>query len=255
MSIPDETLMAFADGELDAATRAEVEAALRDDPDLAKRVARHVALRQRVRVAYSSELTEPVPPRLLDAARRASAPGGNVVNLQDARNAKSRDTSDVETRAVSWRPAAAIAASVIVGFALGYANRFQGLSGGPLVRGSDGALTANGTLAKALSTQLTATQGAQSEVHIGVSFLAKSGEYCRTFFLRGAISPSGLACRHGEQWRVETLGQASDVADTGYRTAATNLSPEVLKSVEDRIDGDPLDAVGETQALQKNWRK
>jgi hypothetical protein len=256
MNIPEETLMAFADGELDDAARAAIESALKDDPELAKRVARHVALRERVRVAYSSELSEPVPQRLLDAARRATAqlgPATNIVSLKDARDARQREAAVIGVPAPRWRSVAAIAASVVIGFSLGYANRNQGAS--PLARGTDGALTASGALANALSTQLVAGQSPGSAVHIGVSFLAKNGEYCRTFALSGAVSPSGLACRQGEQWRIESLGQSNDAAGSGYRTAATNMSSQTLKAVEERIDGEALDAAGEAEALHKNWHK
>jgi anti-sigma factor RsiW len=56
MSIPDETLMAFADGELDPVTRDAVESAIREDPHLQLKVAEHRALRQRVESAYAAEL-------------------------------------------------------------------------------------------------------------------------------------------------------------------------------------------------------
>ena len=252
MSIPDETLMAFADGELDAVARAEVEAALREDPELAQRVARHVALRRRVQMAYSSELVEPVPQRLLEAANRAPSRQASVVNLQDARDAKRRDAAS-PPQPVGWRPAAAIAASLLVGFGVGYVNRHPAAA--PVVQGVDGALTADGALNQALSTQLAARQDPASAVRIGVSFLAKNGEYCRTFNLRGAVSPSGLACRHAEQWRIETLSQSSDPAGGAFRPAGTSLAPDTLKAVEERIDGDTLDAAGEATALQKGWRK
>jgi hypothetical protein len=194
-----------------------------------------------------------VPQRLLDAAKRAPAHSGNVVSLKQARDAKLRDAAIPAQSTWRWRPAAAIAASVIVGFALGYANRNQ--ASAPLVRSADGALTAGGALAKALSNQLVAGQSPGSEVHIGVSFLAKSGEYCRTFTLKGSVSPSGLACRHGEQWRVESLGQTNDADGSGYRTAGTNMSSQTLKAVEERIDGEALDAAGEAEALHKDWHK
>jgi hypothetical protein len=253
MSIPDETLMAFADGELDEAARAAVESALQSDPELAKRVARHVALRQRLQVAYSSDLNEPVPQRLVDAAKRLPAQTGNVVSLKEARDARLREAATPARSTWRWRPAAAIAASVIVGFALGYSSRNQGST--PLVRTADGALNAGGVLAKALSTQLVAGQSPASEVRIGVSFLAKNGEYCRTFALKGSVSPSGLACRDGEQWRVESLGQTNDADGSGYRTAGTNMSTQTLKAVEQRIDGEALDAAGEAEALRKDWHK
>jgi len=52
MTISDEILMAYADGELDAAARAAVESAMREDPQIEKRVAAHRALRRRVQAAY-----------------------------------------------------------------------------------------------------------------------------------------------------------------------------------------------------------
>jgi anti-sigma factor RsiW len=70
----DETLMAFADGELDATTRAAVDAAMREDPEVAKRVAQHRALRAKLQLAYASELDEAPPERLLAAARAAATP-------------------------------------------------------------------------------------------------------------------------------------------------------------------------------------
>ena len=52
MTIPEETLMAYVDGELDEAGRGEVEAAMAADPEVARRVERHKALRKKI----SSEL-------------------------------------------------------------------------------------------------------------------------------------------------------------------------------------------------------
>ena len=45
MTISDEMLMAYADGELDATAREAVESAMREDPQIVERVARHSALR------------------------------------------------------------------------------------------------------------------------------------------------------------------------------------------------------------------
>ena len=54
MSPSDETLMAYVDGEVDEATRKIVEKTMREDPDVAARVARHRALRAAVSGAFSS---------------------------------------------------------------------------------------------------------------------------------------------------------------------------------------------------------
>ena len=49
---------------------------MRENPEIERRVARHRALRERIKLAYSAELSEPVPERLQTAARRAPAYDG-----------------------------------------------------------------------------------------------------------------------------------------------------------------------------------
>jgi hypothetical protein len=254
MTISDETLMAYADGELDAAARAAVESAMREDPQIEKRVAAHRTLRRKVQAAYSTELSEGIPERLLTAARGATATqGSKVVNLQDARAAMERHKSHARPLPTPWRTAGTIAASVIAGVGLGFF--MWGRTESPLMRSAGGALVARGQLAEALSNQLAADQSRSSAVQIGISFRAKSGDYCRTFALSGAVSPSGLACRHGEEWQVQALTQGPGaVVDSDYRTAGSAMSAAILKSVEGQIAGEPLDQAGERAARQRGWR-
>jgi hypothetical protein len=253
MTISDETLMAYADGELDAAARAAVESAMQNDPQIEKRVAQHRALRRRVQAAYSAELSEALPERLLMAARGdASRQGGKVVNLQEARAAMERSAPRAALRR-PWQSTGALAASLIVGVAVGYF--MWGRSQSPLALGPGGALVARGPLARALSNQLASEQSPSSAVRVEVSFLAKSGEYCRTFSLSGAASPSGLACRHGDEWQVQSLAREPAAGgDSDYRTAASGLPASILKSVEGQIAGEPLDQAGEQAARARGWK-
>jgi anti-sigma factor RsiW len=253
MTISDETLMAFADGELDGAARAAVEVALLENPALEKRVAQHRALRRRIQMAYSSELSEPVPERLLAAAKPTAKPSvGNVVNMKDAREAKARALQGAQPMKSWWRPAGAIAASVIIGFGLGYGKLRQ--SSAPFDRNAKGEVVASGRLEQALSKQLAAEQAANSAVRIGVSFLAKSGDYCRTFSLSGTVSPAGLACHRGSEWRIQTLAEGADSSAAEYRTAGSGMPAAVLKATEEQIAGEPLDKAGELGARAKNWK-
>jgi anti-sigma factor RsiW len=138
MTISDETLMAYADGELDAATRATVEAAMRENPEIGRRVAHHRALRDAMRGAFSAVLDEPVPERLIAAARgRTGAAKAAVVDLSIAREAARRKV----TAAPRWQPAA-MAASLLLGLGLGFLAwhgpraLIQPGSGGGLVAGA-----------------------------------------------------------------------------------------------------------------------
>ena len=69
MSITDEMLMAYVDGELGEAQRTAVDSAVAADPALFERLERHRRLRARMGGAFSGVLTEPPPERLADAAK------------------------------------------------------------------------------------------------------------------------------------------------------------------------------------------
>src|SRR5882724_6877789 len=190
MTISDETLMAFSDGELSGEERAAVERAIQENPELEKRVARHRALRDRIKLAYSADLSEAVPDRLLAAARD-----------------ESRTAGDESSYKPGWRSLGGIAAGILLGLGVGYGLWQQG---GPIGRSAEGVLIATGSLKSALTAQLAAEQAPAARVRIGISFRDKSGEYCRSFALSGAANPVGIACHHGVDWQIQTLmkGQA-----------------------------------------------
>jgi hypothetical protein len=238
MSISEETLMAYADGEGDAATRASVEAAMREDPQIAQRVARHRAMREAMKGAFSAVLEEPVPERLIAAARGRTAP---------ARNRKA-----VGNSARRWQPFA-LAASLLVGLGAGYLT-WHG--SGTLIEANSGGLVAGAALADALSTQLSDDRSANAVAVTGLSYRNKAGGYCRTFSLSGTDAASGLACRDGTRWKIKALAQsARDQSDTNFRTAGSALSPAIRAAVEESIDGEPLDRAAEIAARQAGWAK
>jgi hypothetical protein len=251
MTVSDETLMAYADGEVDAATRAIIEAAMQDDPEVRRRIAEHRALRETMQGAFSAVLDEPVPQRLIDAARGhgAAAPAGNVVDLAGARRAAAGHAPGGSR---NWRPAA-MAASLLVGIALGY---FGWHSGNPLVKSSSsGELLAGAGLAEALSHQLSEDRSSGLAAITGLSFRAKTGAYCRTFSLTGSHASSGLACRESDGWKIKVLAQSPDASSNSshFRPAASADAPAVRAAVEESIDGEPLDRAGEIAARQAGW--
>lgn len=250
MTYDEETLMAYADGELDQARRAEIAAAIEQDPELARRVAAHRSLRAEVAGAFSSVIDQPVPDRLRAAARgpvpeeatRESRPRGNVVQFP----ARGSRAPGAPWRAREWT---AMAASLVLGGLIGW--QFMARSGGDVTtRG--GALVASGELARALDTQLASAQAADASVRIGLTFKSKDGGYCRSFVTR-ASSAAGLACREGSGWQL-AFTEAIDPDAGGVRQAASELSPSLLKAVEARLDGEMLDAAGEKAARDAAWK-
>lgn len=244
MTFSEETLIAYADGELDAATRAAVEAAVAGDPQLAQRIARHRALRARVQEAFAPVLAEPVPERLLASVRGgATQRGDNVIALK----------ARVRPR-WSWPQWGAMAASLLIGVLLG-PTLLRPAAPQAALETSGGRVLAGGVLAQALSQQLASAQPPAAPVAIGVSFRARSGDYCRTFVLRETESLAGLACRAGSSWQVLALAQgaAPGAAGSGYVQAASTLPPAVARTLDDLIAGEPLDAAAESAARERGW--
>jgi hypothetical protein len=244
VSFPDEVIMAYADDELDARTRAAVEAAMASDPEIARRVARHKALRSRFRSAFDKVLDEPVPTRLLKVVHSAPADSreNNVVPMRGR-----------PVRQWSWPQWTAIAASLIVGVIAGRLALVRSPS--PIVM-SGGQVLASGALADALSNQLAADQSTADPVRIGVSFRSKSGEYCRTFDLASPGALAGLACRAADEWRVRVLARTESPAGSSgsYRQAASSMPAAVIAGAGDLMAGEPLDAQAEAAARGRHWQ-
>ena len=243
MSLPDEKLMAYADGEADAETRLLVEAAMRSDPRIAQRVTQYQNLRATIHDAYAADLNAPVPDALLRAAR-----GVAVDSIKRTARQKKRQREHWARRAPVWT---ALAASLVLGIGLGItAGRYS--SSGPSVTAG---LVAGGELADALTTQLASTQTAAAKTRIGVSFIATNGAYCRTFALTEK-SASGLACRNGKIWEVQVLTSSPErvSAAVGFQQAESSIAPAILGAVADRINGEPLDAASEMAARDANWQ-
>ena len=251
MSFPDETVMAYVDGELDPRARAEVEAAMQSDPQFAKRVAQYRELRARIQSAYSPALAEPVPDRLLAVLRQAGT--SKVVDLQGARAAMIEKRARAAPSARRWRYSASAAAGLLVAVGVGLFAWRQSQT--LITRNADGSLVAHAALAKSLTNQLAGESEPSSAVAVGLSFVAKSGEYCRTFSIGSGESSVGLACHHQNRWDIRALAKSESgpAPDTQYRTASSSLPPAILGAVQAQIAGDPLDRSAEMSSRERGW--
>jgi anti-sigma factor RsiW len=275
MSIPDETLMAYADGELEPAQRAEVEAAMTADPKLAERVEQHRALRRKLSSALDPVLLETLPNALVATVRTSPAAvpgaatdrsaaerGATVTDLRRVRAARAAEAKEAaafarraETPRVTWTwfEWAAVAASVAIGAVIAHVAMKSpdtsriGTDGGRLVAQAD--------LAQALSTQLAIDQPVDAPVQIGVSFRSKAGDTCRTFTMKEQHVLGGLACRQQNKWHVQLLADAppGSNSESGYKPAGGSMPASVVAAVEKQIDGEPLDAAAEAAARARGW--
>lgn len=246
MTYDDETLMAYADGELDEPQRAAIAAAMERDPSLARRVAQHRGLRDEVAAAFSPVLEQPVPERLVAAASGAAPDSADSPRGARVLHFPGRGTSSTATR---WRTRewSAMAASLVLGVLVSWKLLAPPES---VINTRDDALVARGALATALDQQLASAQQASDSVQIGISFRSGDGQYCRSFSLRDA-GTAGLACRVDGEWRIAVT--ASTAGSDGAVRQAASPPPAVLQAIEARMSGEPLDAAGEANAQRGGW--
>jgi hypothetical protein len=244
MRVSEEQLIAFVDGELTAEDSAAISAAIAGEPELARRVAAQRALAKGLRRTFDPTLAEVVPRRLIDAARGTVTP-----TASDAGGGRRNRRFTVSV----WLAAAAsllVAVLLLPPLLQRFAVEPDLVTAGPNH-------VAGGKLARALSRRL-AGEPAAGGVQVGLSFLAKSGDYCRTFTIAGdGGSMAGLACRQGNTWSVPVLEpiEAPIGALGSYRQAASTLPARLLQAVQARLAGEPLDAAGEAKARASGWRR
>ena len=234
MSISEETLMAFADGELPADEVQRVAAALDADPALARKLDRMRRAKEALKGAFAGQLDLETPARLLAPFASLPRRGASVIAFpQTAR------------RPLYLLAAAACAALV---FLTGRASVGDGAT---MFARADGAIVARGDLDKALDGQ-AAGANAGARIQIAMSIPDEGGGYCRVFRLEAS---TGLACGEAGQWRIDALAASDSATDaSGYATAAGELPEIILNAANQRRAGDPLDADAERRAMREGWR-
>lgn len=235
----DETLMAFADGELDEATSERLETALAADDALAARLAIFLDTRRMVADALKPLINDEVPPHLLESVGRmiASAEGGassanNLVALKPQRKRQERPR---------WfmRIAAGLVAVVagVAGFAIGRSM-------------DDAGSKSDLNLAAALDSQPSGNDvplDAGTVLHVIATFRDDSGEVCREYQLNAQESSTlTIACRREGEW-LPRLSLMSQQPAEGYVPASSHETIDAyLASIH---AGAPLSAEEERAAL------
>ena len=213
----DETLMACADGELDAAAARRVGEAAAADPEVAARIRVFRETREALRGAALARDDAPVPDALMArvratlAAAPAASPGENVVPF------RRRDASPRPRWQMSLVASAALLAGVLAGFLVAQV-------GG----GRDGlrlaALDQPGLVAALGSTPSGERRGIEGgEIAPIASYLNGDGEFCREFEFDGASGTTAvsIACHIGQAWDIRFAVAARGTDDSGYAPASS----------------------------------
>ncbi|MBO9710841.1 MAG: anti-sigma factor [Caulobacter sp.] len=266
MTVPDEEVFAFVDGELPPEDMARIEAAMATDPQLALRVETQRALRRLLSGAHAGVMGE-TPPERLTATAGGEAPKpvrpAEVIAFPGAK-AKTKAKPPKPPRPGPREPIfnknagamgrglgvwLGLAACLAVGLFLGRAAMPPAAT---LTGADDPAPIAGGALAQALNERVSGQD--QGPVRIGLTFQNQAGAYCRTFRADGQAPKAGVACREGRMWRVKAVVPASPAQTGDYRTAGSETPAAVLSTVDAMIAGAPLDAGAEARAKAAGWK-
>ncbi|MEJ2815889.1 anti-sigma factor [Caulobacter sp. CCG-8] len=258
MTVPDEELFAFVDGELPPEAMARIEAAMATDPQLALRVETQRSLRRLLSGAHGGGArppevrgagTAPSPPEAKEAeviafpgaqakkdkVKKDKARTKETIRPRDARAPKPRDESG--RGFPTW---IGLAACLLVGLAMG---RLAAPPPVTLSGADDPPPIAAGPLAKILNTGASGV--AEGPVRVALTFKTASGVYCRAFQAAGRAPVAGVACREQDAWRVRAV-----VPDK----AGSPLPAAVLTLVDAMSAGPPLDAAAEAKARTSGWK-
>ncbi|BDI60530.1 anti-sigma factor family protein [Qipengyuania nanhaisediminis] len=248
MSISEEQIAAYADGELDGAPLAKMEAAIAADPEIGRKVEAHRALKGRLAGHYAPLLDDEMPASLTDLlkagkgeeADATEAPAqAEVVSFAAAR--QKRGLAPAMRRwgvYIGPAMAAALVAAVIIAPGGGDSDPIPGSpSVGP-------------QLAAALDTQLAGEQVAGSEHRILLSFADGSDNLCRVY--RSARA-GGIACNKGTGWQIEEQMMLGEAQATQFRQAGSSES-DLLARAQEMAEGGALDAEQEARARASGWR-
>ena len=212
--VTDEMLMAFVDGETDAATTAMIAQALAADAGLAAQAEGFRASRALVREAFGDARRPPVPDALVEAVARADRTG-EVVAFPPRR---------------MLRLALPLAASLAVGF---------GLAGYLLGQAGTGASDPLGrvAIAQALAGTKTgesrpvAISGDEALLRTLAAYRIENG-LCRSFDLSGqGVALSGVGCDRGAGWTLDLT-----VARAGGDVVYAPASEAALSSIDAYLD-------------------
>jgi anti-sigma factor RsiW len=267
--VSDEMLMAYADGELSAAERRQVEACLARDPAASRRLEIFAGTPGLLREAFGGAASEPIPDRLLDTILGV-VPAAVAVPVRRATVEQPSFLSQLRSFLLPLTPAHAVgaAAALVLAFGIDGATRQMGLRGPgtePLVVANGGKLFAQGPLQQVLDgapsgTAVAFGSGAGAgSIKAVMTFKRQDGQPCRIYELDQASSgaANGVGCRNvAGQWALEVhSGIAAAKSKPGQVVpAAGPASPVVDAAVDRMISGDAFGPEEEAKLITNKWR-
>lgn len=242
MTITDEQLSAFIDGELSPGVMKEIAAAIDADANLRRRADALAANDAILKRAYSA-IDEAPMPAAVTALLKEPAPADNVIAL--------KRPAPLARWSMPLAASVALGAGVALGLMLAEPGRMAP-GGGVMIAGAISPADAlHAALEQTPSGDAVAIGGGRTAAMV-LTFKS-DGAYCRELTIEDAATRSrAIACREDGRWSVK-LAAAEQGAGSGYATAASGVSAAFDAGADALGAGKPLDRAVENALLQTKW--
>lgn len=265
----DEMLMAYVDGELDAAERDRLEQALEQDEGLRSRLNVYQETGRELSGLFSQPMDEPVPPHLLELVRSAKIEPPKQSPAEHAASPLSRFLSAILPASPRGAMAMASIATFAIGLSIGVLLQGSGPEGvgthTALLEVQDNQVWARGELKTALETLvsghiLKATDEDQVELTVAplITFKDKADRFCREYAVGGSpeAAATGIACRDSQgQWIVEAhLAHTEPNPGSDEFLPASGGASSLEALMAGMISGEPLTLDDEEASIGTEWR-
>lgn len=278
----EEELMAFADGELDAAARARIEEQLARSPELGQRLAAYTETSQLLAGLYAGRAAEPVPARLLSAINefpneipmKRPAAGWLATGTKSAaryiQTLLAGGAGDLSLACLATACGVILVTGLFIGRATTMFSAGEFPAAGQQTMVQIGPVDAGGTLSRFLASKPSGQpvdwpsgEGEKGRRFKAVlSFRSKDKRFCRQFSLTSSATAtsavSAIACRRsGAPWQIVSavLSDNNTAGSTGFRTASSAANPEMVATLSRLMDEIPLDADEEQSLIDAGWNK
>lgn len=235
----DETLMAFADGQLDEPDFSELAAAIEAEPALAQRLELLVLGKDLAKAVYAPLIDRAVPAQLTQAVKAAAANAGGTPNVVPFRK---RGFARSELAGLAMAACLGAIVAGPAGYLLRQAPAGDGLSvGAPL----------SSELASLLASLPSGGEqrlGDGSIMRPIATFRDTSGALCREFEVDATSSSVAVACRPTGEWRVAFALDTPATAEGYAPAAALDALDTYLQSIG---AGAPFSPEDEADALSE----
>ena len=257
--LSDETLMAYADGELNAADRAAVEVAVQQCPEYQLKVAKFRATRGLVHQAFANEVTLGHVPPLAAKIRRGAAALPGITGWRPKLPALAVRRN--------WPAAIAAGLALLIGGGLGWFTRSLPAhpAASDLIAFQKGNLLAQGALGNLLENassgtrlQADAANAPAWQLEASFSFRSRDGALCRRYELTNDATErfAGFACRgNSGRWIVHAQARLGQRPSDGASFVPAEGDPDALldAAIRAAMEGDVLTTPEETGLIARGW--